>query len=113
MGKVLDHQKELEPKIKELLLDYNNISMESFTKSKYTAIKKNDKVILTIYYRANEIRIYIDKKEELLKLYDKFFADKIIYQHKEADENNVKGKLAFFVHDKNELEVIKDFLDYF
>ena len=44
MGKVLEHKKEFEFKIKELISKYDGISYISFAKSKYLAIRKYDRV---------------------------------------------------------------------
>ena len=111
MGKVLEHQKEFEAKAVELISKYNDISYISSTESKYLAIKKNDRVILTIYFRVPEIRIYIDKSNECLDLYNELLKDGKVYQHDTADENNAKDKFAFYVDEKNEIEVVKQFLD--
>ncbi len=111
MGKVLEHQKEFEAKVVELISEYNDISYISSIESKYLAIKRNDIVLLTIYFRVSEIRIYIDKSDENLDLYNKLLKEGKAYQHITADENNDKDKFAFYVDEKNEMEVVKRFLD--
>ena len=34
-----------------------------------------------------------------------------VYQHDTADENNAKDKFAFYVDEKNEMEVINRFIE--
>ena len=111
MSKVLVHQKEFEVKVKDLISQYNELSFISFVESKYLAIKKNDRVLLTIYFRVSEIRIYIDNSDEYLDLYYELLKEGKAYQHDTADENNDKDKFAFYVDEKNEVEVVKQFLD--
>lgn len=111
MGKVLEHQKEFDSKIKELISKYDGISYISSAKSKYLAIRKDDRVFLTIYFRVSEIRIYIDKNDKYLDLYSELMSEGKAYQHDTADENNAKDKFAFFVDEKNEMEVVKRFIE--
>ena len=111
MSKVLVHQKEFEAKVRELISKHNGISYISSTESKYLAIKRNDIVLLTIYFRVSEIRIYIDKSDEYIDLYNELLKEGKAYQHITADENNAKDRFAFYVDEKNEIEVVKQYLD--
>ena len=110
-GSVTEHQYKLESIIKEELLNYKSISYVSSISAKYIAIKNNDKVILTIYLRTNEIRIYITKEDKLIGLYEKLLEEGKAYQHATADSNNTKGKFSFYVEKKDEVEVIKRYID--
>ena len=111
MGKVLEHQKEFEFKIKEFISKYDGISYISSAKSKYLAIRKDDRVFLTIYFRVSEIRTYIDRNDKYLDLYSELMSDGKVCQHDTADENNAKDKFAFYVDEKNEMEGINRFIE--
>ena len=111
MGKVLDHQKEFEVKLNELISKCDGVSYVSSAKSKYLAIKSYDKVLLTIYFRVSEIRIYIDKNNKNLDFYSKLLSEGKVYQHDSTDENNAKDKFAFYVNEKHEEEVVKRFIE--
>ena len=47
----------------------------------------------------------------MLALYEKFLKDGKVYQHDTAAEDNVKGKLAFYSGEKDEMQVVKGYLD--
>ncbi|MBR0039668.1 MAG: hypothetical protein IJP71_06670 [Lachnospiraceae bacterium] len=111
MGKVLEHQNEFEVKLRELISNNDGISYVSSAKSKYIAIKYYDRVLLTIYFRASEIRIYINKNNNNLDFYSKLLSEGKVYQHDTADENNAKDKFAFYVNEKHEEEVINRFIE--
>lgn len=111
MGKVLEHQKKFEVKLGELISKYDGISYVSSTKSKYLAVKYYERVLLTIYFRASEIRIYVDRKNENLEFYSKLLREGLVYQHDTADEDNAKDKFAFYVDEKHEEEVVKRFIE--
>lgn len=72
----------------------------------YTFVKLERSI--EIYYREEaEVRVYIYEESKGYQLYEELLNDQLVYQKNKANPRAKKNKFAFFIKEKNIIEVLK------
>lgn len=76
----------------------------NFSNKKNTVVLHNNRTLLDIYYRQNEIRINIKDNSDLMNIYKLLLNNSIAFQKESADPYATKGQFSFFVNE-NDIKV--------
>ena len=108
MQKREEHQISLEKKIEIWIKEYQSCTIHSSIQAKYTSVKQDGKVLFTIYYRSEAIRVYLKNDDNNKKCYHELKNTNKIYLKKSAWEEEPNGStFSFFAPIEHEEYVIK------
>ena len=86
--------------LRELIADDRSMRIES--KERHTTLYFQDKIVASIYYRADAVRIEMRDTPAVHALYEELRSESLAYQKPSAGPHAAQGKYTFFVSAENE-----------
>ncbi len=77
-----------------------NITVDT-SKETLTSVKKRGVNVLEIYYRLNEIRVYVRVDSYEFAVYQELERKGLAFQKKDTDPYSTKGRFGFFIQESN------------